>query len=259
MVDPKNVSLRSIWLPLAMLLAAIAILLLAPPPAAAQQGPGAILIWPVNPVIEADRQAGALWLENPGKTPVTLQVRVYAWAQADGKNVYAETNEVVGTPPIVTIAPGEKQLVRLTRTGPAPRGFEVPYRLIVDEIPAPDADAGKPGASVAFRMRYSLPLFAIGASAPRAGGKAPAPAPALGWRIVGGPGEPTVEIRNDGPVHARLTAATLGDTILAPGLLGYVLPGQVMRWPLPSGAKTNASLAAAVNGAEAGPIMRLPD
>lgn len=251
--------MRSVWLSLAMLPAALAMLLIAPPPAAAQQGPGAILIWPVNPVIEADRQAGALWLENPGRTPVTLQVRVYAWAQADGKNVYAETNEVIGTPPIVTIAPGEKQLIRLTRTGPAPTGFEAAYRLIVDEIPAQEADAGKPGASVAFRMRYSLPLFAIGTSAPRADSKAPAPTPRLGWRIVEGSGEPMVEIRNTGPVHARLTAATLGDTVLAPGLLGYVLPGQAMRWPLPSGAKKDAVLTAAVNGGDAGSIMRLPD
>lgn len=259
MVAPKNNSMHSIWLSLAMLFAALAILLLAPPPAAAQQGPGAILIWPVNPVIEPDRQAGALWLENPGKTPVTLQVRVYAWAQAEGKNAYADTRDVIGTPPIVTIAPGEKQLIRLTRTGPAPTGFEAPYRLIVDEIPAQEPDAGKPGASVAFRMRYSLPLFAIGTSAPRADSKAPAPVPLLGWRIVGEPGEPMIEIRNDGPVHARLTAAMLGDAIIAPGLLGYVLPGQVMRWPLPSGAKKDAILTAAVNGKPAGPVARLPD
>ena len=113
--------MRSVWLSLALLLAALALMILAPGPASAQQ-PGAVLIWPVNPVIEADKQAAALWLENPGKTPVTLQVRIYAWAQTDGKNVYADQQAIIGTPPIVTIAPGSKQLVRLTRSGPAPSG-----------------------------------------------------------------------------------------------------------------------------------------
>jgi len=38
-----------------------------------------ILIWPIDPVLEADQQASALWLENRGDTPANLQVRVFAW------------------------------------------------------------------------------------------------------------------------------------------------------------------------------------
>ena len=109
--------MRSVWLSLALLMVALCLIVIAPAPASAQQ-PGAVLIWPVNPVIDADKQAAALWLENPGKTPVTLQVRIYAWAQTGGKNVYADQQAVIGTPPIMTIAPGAKQLVRLTRSGP---------------------------------------------------------------------------------------------------------------------------------------------
>lgn len=51
-------------------------------------------------------RATALWLENPGKSPITLQVRIYAWTQRENQNLYAETREVIGSPPIVTIEPG---------------------------------------------------------------------------------------------------------------------------------------------------------
>lgn len=249
--------MRSIWLSLALLLVALACIILAPVPAGAQTVPGAVLIWPVNPVIEAERQAGALWLENPGKTPVTLQIRIYAWAQADGKNVYAEQTAVVGTPPIATIAPGEKQLVRLTRTTPPPAAYEAPYRIVIDEIPIDTPGSSSSGAAVAFRMRYSLPLFVLGTNAPKKNAAALALIPSLGWRIVGAGSDRQLEIRNDSPVHARLTDASLGDTPLATGLLGYVLPGQTMRWPIAASISSNAtSFTASVNGAPTAPIAR---
>ena len=79
------------------------------------QPTGSILLWPVNPVIEGDARAAALWLENPGELPITLQVQIYSWIQEDGRNVYANQEEILGSPPIVSIQPGERQLVRLTR------------------------------------------------------------------------------------------------------------------------------------------------
>lgn len=39
-----------------------------------------VLIWPIDPVLEADQKAGALWLENRGTAPANLQVRVFALA-----------------------------------------------------------------------------------------------------------------------------------------------------------------------------------
>lgn len=260
MVKVMGKYMRSLWVSLALLLAALACIILAPTPANAEAAPGAVLIWPVNPVIEAERQAGALWLENPGKAPVTLQVRIYAWAQADGKNVYAEQAAVIGTPPIVTIAPGEKQLVRLTRAGAPPASYEAPYRIVIDEIPIDDPDAAGSGAAVAFRMRYSLPLFVLGTAAPKKKDSASVPLPSLGWQITGNGDDRQLAIRNDGAVHARLTDVTLGGTPLAAGLLGYVLPGQTMRWPLPASAgHAPTNLAASVNGAPAAPIARQPD
>ncbi|TDW61818.1 fimbrial chaperone protein [Novosphingobium sp. PhB55] len=242
--------------------AAIASSVLAPAagPALAQSA-GSLLLWPVSPVIEGDQPAAALWLENPGKAPITLQVRVYAWAQQNGENVYAAQNDILGTPPILTIAPGERQLVRLTRLVPPPSVPEKPYRVVVDQIPTSDAQT-TPGAAVTFRMRYSLPLFSY-ARPEDARKKAPAPPPRLAWRPVSEAGGRFLEIRNSGGGHARLSGVAFSGngkrSSLNEGLFGYVLPGATMRWPLPEGVDAAGDLEATLNGKAMARIERLPE
>lgn len=249
-------------LPVALLMFALMLLVAAPRSADAQQ-PGSILIWPINPVLDGDSRAAALWLENPGKTPVTLQVRVYAWAQPDGRDAYAPQDEILGTPPIVSIQPGERQLIRLTRTTPPPAVAEKPYRVIVDEIPTSNAQT-VPGAAVSFRMRYSLPLFSYPRGEVHKGKtKVARPGPALGWRLGADASGQFVEIRNMGGGHARLTdlAFVSGNirSAVAEGLFGYVLAGATMRWPLPKGTNPAGDLSAAVNGEKSAAIERLPE
>lgn len=253
--------MKRAYLPVVLLIVAIMMLLIAPRPAAARQ-PGSILIWPINPVIEGDDRAAALWLENPGKTPVTLQIRVYAWAQHDGRDAYAPQDEVLGTPPIVSIQPGERQLVRLTRTTPPPTVAEKPYRVVVDEIPTSDAPTAA-GAAVSFRMRYSLPLFSYAEGEARNGKAKAPPPPALGWRIGSDASGRFLEIRNSGAGHARLTDVAFVTSgrrsAIAEGLFGYVLPGATMRWPLPQGTTAPGDLSAAINGQQSARIERLPE
>ena len=243
---------------LASLVLAIALPVAAPAQPAAVQQPGSLLIWPVTPAIEGDARAAALWLENPGKAPITLQVRIYAWAQQDGRNVYAEQDEILGTPPIISIQPGQRQLIRLTRTGAPPAVPEKTYRVVVDEIPAAETST-TPGAAVSFRMRYSLPLFSYAAGG-KAKGAAPLPAPALSWRVGEDGDGRFLEVRNGGAGHARLTEAAFSGgarkVSMSEGLLGYVLPGAIMRWPLPAGVEVRDEFVVAVNGAPAARVER---
>jgi fimbrial chaperone protein len=62
-----------------------------------------------------------------------------------------------------------------------------------------------------------------------------------------------MEVRNQGAVHARLTDAALkqsGQTRpVGEGLLGYVLPGAIMRWPVPESVSGDQALQVRVNGA----------
>lgn len=222
-----------------------------------------VLIWPIDPVLEADQQASALWLENRGSETANLQIRVFAWSQSGYVDQYQNQRDVIGSPPVAKIEPGQKQLVRLTRTREIPPGQELAYRIIIDEIPSatPATSGGedKSVAAIRFQMRYSVPLFAYGAGLwskedttrprdPKSVG-----VPDLSWRKVAADGKTFVELRNQGAVHARLTDVAFkqgGQTRpLAPGLLGYVLPGAVMRWPVAESLAAESSLQLRVNGA----------
>ncbi len=132
------------------------------------QAASSVLIWPIDPVLEADQQASALWLENRGTETASLQIRVFAWSQSGFDEQYQNQRDVIGSPPVARIEPGQKQLVRLTRTREVPPGQELAYRIIIDEIPSPLQVPAPPegkntAAAIRFQMRYSVPLFAYGA------------------------------------------------------------------------------------------------
>lgn len=227
------------------------------------QAASSVLIWPIDPVLEADQQASALWLENRGTETANLQIRVFAWSQSGFADQYQNQRDVIGSPPVAKIEPGQKQLVRLTRTREVPPGQELAYRIIIDEIPSakpitPEGDA-KSAAAIRFQMRYSVPLFAYGVglwskedtSRPR--DPKGAGVPDLSWRKVAVDGKTFFELRNQGAVHARLTDVAFKQggqaRPVAPGLLGYVLPGAVMRWPVPETLAAESTLQLRVNGA----------
>jgi fimbrial chaperone protein len=212
-------------------------------------------------VLEADQQASALWLENRGTETANLQIRVFGWSQNGYEEQYQNQRDVIGSPPVAKIEPGQKQLVRLTRTKDVPPGQELAYRIIIDEIPSaqpPSAEGGKTAAAIRFQMRYSVPLFAYGAGlwskedSTRQRDPKGIGLPQLTWRTVAVDGRPYVEVRNQGAVHARLTDVAIKqggqNKPLAEGLLGYVLPGAVMRWPAPGGLAGDSALQVRVNG-----------
>lgn len=219
-----------------------------------------VLIWPIDPVIEHDERATALWLENRGDAPAQMQLRVFEWQQVDLENRYEAGNDVVGSPPMIRIEPGERQLIRLTRTVDVPPGTERAFRVIIDEIPTPEPETEDEQVSVGikFQMRYSIPLFVYGDGLwtkdrhDRRRDPDDAAQPSLSWRIQTHEGKPHVEIHNAGKVHARLTEVAFqrqdASVPISEGLLGYVLPGNTMRWPLPENNVTNAELVAKING-----------
>ena len=186
-----------------------------------------------------DSAAGRLTLANTGDAPVAAQVRVFAWSQENGEDRLAPTNAIVLSPPIVRIAPGAEQVVRIVREGPAPSGRDQTYRIVVDELP----DKSKPNANaVSFRMRYVLPMYVRDAVAKL---------PTLACRIEHQVPTPALSCNNSGGRAAQLGATRMLDAAghkyeLTPGLFGYVLPASVRRWPLDP-----ASLA------KLGPTLRL--
>jgi fimbrial chaperone protein len=221
-------------------------------------------ISPVGLSLAPQQRADGIWLTNAGDTVMHAQVRVYRWTQEGDEDKLTPSKELVVSPPMVEIAPGDRQLVRAIRLGPPPGGphaMEDAYRLVIDELPV-NAE-GRRGLS--FVMRYSLPVFVTPAS-----GTAVARAPQLTWAVRLQGEHVVIEVANGGGVHAQLAGLSFVDsagtrTELHPGLLGYVLPMARMRWMLkipPTAFAAGGTLEAQVNGEKAiqtlSPADRIP-
>jgi fimbrial chaperone protein len=86
--------------------------------------------------IPPGRPAVTFELRNPGEEPVTFEARPYNWTQDAAGDQLAPATDVVVVPPLFTIPPGGRQLVRI-----APRARSVDhegtYRVKFQEVPQP--------------------------------------------------------------------------------------------------------------------------
>lgn len=187
-----------------------------------------LMIWPIDPTINPDDKASELWLENRGDATTLMQVRIFAWQQVNQREQYQTQTQVVASPPLVRIEPGQKQLVRLIKQTPPAAGKEMAYRVVLDEIPTPRTP-GANQAGLTFQMRYSVPLFVYGS-----GLTADSAKPDLSWQVENRDGKRWLLLTNRGSGHARLSNVTIGGRKLGNGLFGYVLANSSNRWPLNS-------------------------
>ncbi|WP_182056918.1 molecular chaperone [Pantoea sp. ME81] len=198
-----------------------------------------LMIWPIDPTINPDDKASELWLENRGNATTMMQVRIFSWLQVGGQEQYQTQQQVVASPPMVRLEPGQKQLVRLIKQGVPEAGREMSYRVVLDEIPTPRTP-GENQAGLTFQMRYSVPLFVYGNGVTSDSAK-----PQLSWQQVDSGGKRWLELTNRGNGHARLSNVTIGGRRLGNGLFGYVLANSSNRWPLTS--SVSGELSAEVN------------
>lgn len=204
-----------------------------------------MLVWPIYQVIETDQKGSILWLENRGNNDVSLQVRVLRWNQKDQQDVYKDQQDVVASPPFMLVPAGQRQLVRILRQVNVPAQQEWAYRIVIDEIPA-QVQPEQATVGLNLQMRYVLPLFLYGddiwavTRTDKKRDSKTATRPALRWSIETKGNEKFIAFYNSGIVHARISNVFFAEnndsqkasTVIAKGLLGYVLPGQKMIWPI---------------------------
>lgn len=181
----------------------------------------------VSPILLEGGAGGdtALTLRNLEPRPMTVQVRVFRWTLRDGSDDLEPTDDVVASPPIVTVAPSEDYQVRLRRLVPGePRGEES-FRVVVDEVPNPDRQRN---GTVAVVLRYVVPAFFTAADAAQ---------PRLAWTFGVRDGRPVLRAANAGDRRIRVddlgVRSGRGVTTVRKGLAGYVLGRSEREWPLP--------------------------
>ncbi len=129
---------------------AAVILLFAGPAATAQS----LAVLPVNILFSPGQKASSLTVTNKGTSETAIQIRAFAWTQTDRDDQLTDSDAVVLSPPLATIAPGASQVVRLILRQ-LPQGREATYRILIDQIPPP----AEPGV-VHMVLRMSIPIFA---------------------------------------------------------------------------------------------------
>ena len=117
---------------------------------------GSFSVNPVRVELSAQRSSAVVQVENTGSSEVTVEARTFAWAQPDGKDQLSTTREVIVTPQVFRLKAGATQLLRIGALRKPDQFNELPYRLVLEEIPPPPAPDVK-GLQVALRI--SIPVF----------------------------------------------------------------------------------------------------
>ena len=181
-------------------------------------------VTPIVLDIKQTQKSDGLWLTNTSNIPMDVQIRVFEWVQQNQTDVLNPTTEFVASPPLVNIASGQKQFVRLVRVGQKPAAAERAYRIVVDELPLERA-ASK---GLTFALRYSIPVFIQSSSA--------TVAPALSWRVsAASGGDVLLTISNTGSTRAKLSHMKFVNhkgqsVVINPGLFGYALANSSRQW-----------------------------
>ena len=166
-----------------------------------------------------------LTVRNIGTKPSLVQTQVFSWSQNNNENELTPSQDLLVSPPIVEIAPGSSQILRVGLLADADSQFEVPYRLIIQEVPLPDDEDD--GVAVSVLLKISFPVFVK----PKITAE-----PILTWQANRrSANEITVTLSNTGNAHVQVIDLDIETSEGAPivqseSFLAYVLPGETRSW-----------------------------
>lgn len=153
------------------------------------------------------------------KGAIDLQGQIMAWTQNNGQDILTPSSDLILSPPIVRVAPGKMQLIRVGLRTVTPLQVEKTYRFFLQEITklAPLEQTG-----VRVKLRLSIPIFVMPTT----------PNYLLDWNVKGLNGKQlTINVKNVGNVHVQIGGANLktddGATVGTSNTTGfYLLAGQ---------------------------------
>ncbi len=203
---------------------------------------------PMRVELSAVIPTAVVTVNNAAEVPVTIQSQVLAWTQVDGKDVYAETRGFIVSPPIFTVAPGARQIVRIALRGAPPAAVEQAFRLVFREVPQAEEAVGE-GPAFRIALGMNIPMYV----AP-IGGKA---SPQSKFSADGSPdGTPRIRVANEGNGNLRLAnlVVTQDDNKLAEQDVFVVLAGATAFISLPGERVLPAKALRVQAQSNAGPV-----
>lgn len=183
-----------------------------------------ISVSPIRADVLEPSTSTSFTIKNDAARSTNVQVRIFKWSLLNGADHYAETDEVVATPPVATLPHGSAATIRVVRVSRGPLKGEESYRLVVDEIP--DANRAR-NLGINVALRYTIPVFFLSGATSQ---------PRLTWTIQNEKGKRMLIANNAGGKHVRINSLKVGSATVVPGLAGYVLGHSSKKWELPSGA-----------------------
>jgi len=184
---------------------------------------GSLAVDPIRLNLSAAAPVAALTVRNTGDSQTLVQLELVAWTMENGEERYTPTDDILATPPIFTVAPGQTQVVRVGLRRPLAGPREKPYRLFLQEPPVQRQADQVQGLQVALRI--GIPLFVAPAAPAR---------PDVEWRAARADyGAIRIEAVNAGTAHAKLTDIRLRsggqEWVVQEGFV-YLLPGHTRYW-----------------------------
>jgi len=216
--------------------------------ACAPAGAGSLQVEPVLVDITAPGAASTVTVRNEGTDPINAQVRVFKWSIVNGKEQLNPTDDVVASPPSVTLTPKGQYVVRIVRMSKQPVVGEESYRLLVDQLP--DLSQQRNGA-VNLMVRYSIPVFF---------GAANRKTPTVAWSVTPNGDKVTLTARNSGERRLRISALSLRDASgkslsFGNGLAGYALGQSAVSWTVPRRDFATSGSISVTGQSDGGPIQ----
>lgn len=164
---------------------------------------GSLRVGPTRIDLSGKHPVAALEVQNTADAPTLAQLDVFAWTQEGGGDSLSPTTDLIATPLVINLAPGETRIVRVGLREPNRTAVERSYRLFVREV----APTFVPGTGLQFALRIGVPVFAVPLEA-RPG--AVSAAGELSWRWLADiNGCATLQLTNPAAQHDRILAAQM--------------------------------------------------
>lgn len=199
---------------------------------------GSLEVGPIRMQMIGPERTSTLTIRNSGSEPINVQIRTVDWTQPEGSDLYMPSSVLMASPPLVTMAPGESQVVRVVVEGMPHAPAERAFRLILDEIPS-TSDALPTGVKTSLRVL--VPVFVTPSTDSRS---------SLQWSARQDDGQLTLTATNQGSARERLINMQLsaGGRPIGDPLEGYVLAGGRRIWTVDTGAAPVSALTLSAEG-----------